>query len=184
MTIMRLCSYGELHPAGKRCPRYRKPSGRRGSTRRWRKLRTAILTRDHLACRRCGLATNLEVHHIDGDFRNDDPANLLTLCGRCHDEAEVERGVCHQNSGADTRAQILRKRETPNAGSETATLKNKSVPVRGLLNLDATEATIDRKLPQGGGAHQAWSLVHLGRPWRGGSSRCLGCPGCASLLRW
>jgi len=28
--------------------------------------------------------TQLDVDHIDGDHRNNDPANLQTLCKNCH----------------------------------------------------------------------------------------------------
>lgn len=36
------------------------------------------------ACERCGSSENLHVHHRDDNWRNDDIANLETLCGSCH----------------------------------------------------------------------------------------------------
>lgn len=39
---------------------------------------------------RCGETSGLEVHHIDGNPSNHDPANLLVLCAVCH--ARVTRG--------------------------------------------------------------------------------------------
>lgn len=36
------------------------------------------------ACELCGTTTSLHVHHKDRDWRNDDPANLQTLCASCH----------------------------------------------------------------------------------------------------
>lgn len=36
------------------------------------------------ACERCGTADRLHVHHKDGNFKNNDPANLETLCETCH----------------------------------------------------------------------------------------------------
>ena len=55
-------------------------SERQGSTRRWRKLRQLILERDGHACQVCGSTEELEVHHLDGNWRNDAPGNLQTRC--------------------------------------------------------------------------------------------------------
>ena len=38
---------------------------------------------DH-TCVICGSADNLQVHHVDGDKRNDDISNLMLLCCWCH----------------------------------------------------------------------------------------------------
>jgi hypothetical protein len=38
-----------------------------------------------LSCEACGSAQSLEAHHIDQDNRNNDPTNIQTLCGPCHD---------------------------------------------------------------------------------------------------
>lgn len=39
-------------------------------------------------CERCGFVPEhigqLDVHHIDGNHDNNDPANLRTLCANCH----------------------------------------------------------------------------------------------------
>lgn len=39
-------------------------------------------------CERCLFkaehSCQLDVHHRDGNFRNNDPANLETLCANCH----------------------------------------------------------------------------------------------------
>jgi hypothetical protein len=32
--------------------------------------------------------TTLEVHHVDGNWRNDDWLNLVTLCHDCHVDAK------------------------------------------------------------------------------------------------
>ena len=58
----------------------------------WRKLRAAVVERDHNACQDCGRGlTHLpkwytEVHHIIPRIRGggDHPANLKTLCVECH----------------------------------------------------------------------------------------------------
>lgn len=36
------------------------------------------------ACEECGATENLHTHHRDLNWRNDDPANLQTLCPDCH----------------------------------------------------------------------------------------------------
>jgi hypothetical protein len=36
------------------------------------------------ACECCGDKRYLHVHHLDGDFTNNDPINLQTLCVFCH----------------------------------------------------------------------------------------------------
>lgn len=53
---------------------------RPGSTRAWRRLREMILRRDGYRCVICRSEDRLEVHHIDGDWRNDAPENLETRC--------------------------------------------------------------------------------------------------------
>jgi hypothetical protein len=35
-------------------------------------------------CQQCGATSNLIVHHLDGNNRNNDVANLVTLCNPCH----------------------------------------------------------------------------------------------------
>lgn len=36
------------------------------------------------ACTQCGAEGKTDVHHMDGDWLNNDPANLVRLCRRCH----------------------------------------------------------------------------------------------------
>ena len=40
------------------------------------------------SCSRCGfepeIPRQMDVHHIDGNHRNNDPTNLKTLCANCH----------------------------------------------------------------------------------------------------
>jgi hypothetical protein len=44
------------------------------------------------SCERCGTTDKLSVHHIDGDPSNNDPSNLMTLCGSCHTKWHWEHG--------------------------------------------------------------------------------------------
>lgn len=36
------------------------------------------------SCEACGTSKRLQVHHIDEDWKNNDPTNLQTLCVFCH----------------------------------------------------------------------------------------------------
>ena len=69
-------------------------SSQRGYTSRWQRIRLHHL---HLepACRHCGTpgdTTNpLTVDHRDGDTSNNHPANLQTLCRRCHGRKDGAR---------------------------------------------------------------------------------------------
>ena len=59
---------------------------RKGSTRRWRRLRLFILNRDDWRCKFCRGRGRMEVDHIIPRRLggSDDPANLRALCRSCH----------------------------------------------------------------------------------------------------
>lgn len=73
-----LCD-GSLQPA--RQPKPRPTDG-------WNRARKATIERDDGACRKCGVRSDLEVHHIKERVYggSDDLENLITLCGNCHAE--------------------------------------------------------------------------------------------------
>jgi 5-methylcytosine-specific restriction enzyme A len=62
------------------------------ATAEWRRLRKAVLARDHFLCRSCGSAAS-DVDHrvelIDGGAPYD-PENLQALCEACHDAKSSE----------------------------------------------------------------------------------------------
>lgn len=41
-------------------------------------------------CQRCGGSGSLDLHHIDGNRKNNSLANLLTLCDSCHTKTHWE----------------------------------------------------------------------------------------------
>ena len=68
-------------------------TGRRGTTGSWRRRVKEVWRRDKGTCQNCGLRYQdaldedkpFDVHHIDGDPRNDALVNLELLCHRCHE---------------------------------------------------------------------------------------------------
>ena len=42
-------------------------------------------------CCICGHAENLHLHHVDKNFHNNDPSNLMTLCQSCHHDVHGHR---------------------------------------------------------------------------------------------
>jgi hypothetical protein len=63
-------------------------TGRRGTSGEWRRVRRERLKLDDFMCQNCGqpgsAANPLNVHHVDGDARNNVLENLETLCEVCH----------------------------------------------------------------------------------------------------
>jgi hypothetical protein len=84
-----------LVTGGGRCTehRYHRPNGRDGTDAAWRKARARAIRRDGGRCTRCRSTGPLEVHHLDGDWRNNQPENLESLCRPCHRAAEGTRGA-------------------------------------------------------------------------------------------
>lgn len=69
-------------------------------TKRWHKLRAAVLRRDGYQCQRCKRYGRLRqastVHHIkhldEYPELACDPKNLVSLCAACHNEMHPEKG--------------------------------------------------------------------------------------------
>ena len=72
----------------------------RCSTAAWQRLRRKVLQRDGYRCQKCDRAGRLEVHHLDHDWTNDDPANLAAWCRSCHIEHHRERRRKRKPKGA------------------------------------------------------------------------------------
>lgn len=60
-----------------------------------RTVRKFLIERDGYACARCaisewmGAAISLDIDHIDGDPKNNDPANWRFLCPNCHRQTDT-----------------------------------------------------------------------------------------------
>jgi hypothetical protein len=74
-------------------------TGRRGTTRGWRRLRGLAIHNAKHRCQRCGLHEDvlhaggrwLEGHHKDGNANNNRLSNIEVLCNDpCHKEAQRE----------------------------------------------------------------------------------------------
>jgi 5-methylcytosine-specific restriction endonuclease McrA len=74
------------------CERFAAPITTREkyALRGWKKVRIAVLDRDGHRCAVCGGGEDLHIHHLDHDPTNDDPENLVTLCGICHARVHTE----------------------------------------------------------------------------------------------
>ncbi len=70
----------------------------------WREIRTVVLDRDGGVCAVCGSGMALHVHHIDLDPTNDDPGNLIALCGICHARVHTE---LRRKGGAGRVARVI-----------------------------------------------------------------------------
>lgn len=64
---------------------------RKGSSGEWPTVRKFILRRDSYRCATCtapgrqiGGIADLEVHHMNGNWKDNRPENLVTLCHECH----------------------------------------------------------------------------------------------------
>jgi 5-methylcytosine-specific restriction endonuclease McrA len=81
ITCRKLIDRGSYCPA--HLPRPADPGRLRG--RRNQERRARLIAQQSGRCGHCSAAgMPLELHHRDHDPANDDPANLIMLCRRCH----------------------------------------------------------------------------------------------------
>jgi 5-methylcytosine-specific restriction endonuclease McrA len=60
------------------------------------KLKEQIKQRDGFRCQECfrhqnELKRQLHIHHIDFNKQNNNPLNLIALCGSCHSQTQFDR---------------------------------------------------------------------------------------------
>jgi hypothetical protein len=99
------------------CPEHAPPDARRrdpeqvrfyGSTR-WKKLREYVRSQEPI-CAMCQERPSSQVHHKDGDWRNNDRRNLEGVCDPCH----------RQHSGRDHVAKRGQRTEEEDHGDHHA----------------------------------------------------------------
>jgi len=56
--------------------------------------RVARLLVPNGTCNKCGNTAAKDVHHIDGNHRNNNPQNLTRLCRSCHMKEHRKHGKC------------------------------------------------------------------------------------------
>jgi len=61
------------------------------------KIRYEVLNRDSHSCCMCIVESDLIVHHIDHNKRNDSLSNLVTLCRPCHARVHVTKNKKYVN---------------------------------------------------------------------------------------
>jgi len=67
--------------------RYKHKSCRKNSKlypRTYYRNKKIVLERDNHKCQSCQTKKELTIHHIDCDYKNNSPSNLITLCKQCH----------------------------------------------------------------------------------------------------
>jgi 5-methylcytosine-specific restriction endonuclease McrA len=119
--MQKVCAgYGctTLVPLGTtRCPRCEAGKVDEGLTganvvRRDQGLARQVKERDGWRCQECGSPHDLEVHHVDGNPRNNLLRNLRTLCQTCHDKADAKLRKGPAGSWRERREQLDHKGAT------------------------------------------------------------------------
>jgi len=93
MVLQRPClKCGALIASGSYCGRCRPPSSvERLRGRRWMRRRASVLREANYICQNCGMRVAEQVHHIDGDVRNNAMENLMAVDRDCHRQLEAAK---------------------------------------------------------------------------------------------
>jgi hypothetical protein len=76
----------------------------------YKKIHNSITSRDDNKCQKCEADTNLVVHHIDGNDKNNSFLNLITLCNNCHLDLHRPAGWVTSRSNPTNRSPTNTKR--------------------------------------------------------------------------
>lgn len=74
-----------------------------------RNINKLILKKDH--CEICGSKQNLDIHHIDGNWQNNNLDNLMCLCRSCHMKEERKEKQPEGGDAANVRIRKLTPKE-------------------------------------------------------------------------
>jgi transposase len=77
------------------------------SDNRYDELRKFVFMLDENKCQKCGAVEDLVMHHLDGDDRNNDTANLVTLCPSCHAKVHHKKGDITRTEKKERNARII-----------------------------------------------------------------------------
>ena len=69
-----------------------------------RKINELILHKE--CCETCGSTNNLDIHHIDGNWQNNNLDNLMCLCRSCHAKYEFNKNKIGDDEPMDDRLRI------------------------------------------------------------------------------
>jgi len=61
-------------------------------------------------CKSCGTDTDIVVHHVDGDRRNNDINNLMPLCERCHKSVHTTYAAPRNEFVSELRDKVSRQK--------------------------------------------------------------------------
>lgn len=101
--------------------------GLSGQFRLSKRVRNYMLKKANYKCELCGWGeinpyTNtlpLEIHHKDGDYRNNEESNLQVLCPNCHSLTATTKGA-NKNGREDRTKYVSRKNYCIDCGAEIA----------------------------------------------------------------
>jgi len=75
--------YCEFHKRFRRPSDYRPSAAKRGYDKQWQQIRAAYISR-YPICQTCHNRPSQDVHHVNGNNKDNRTENLIALCHSCH----------------------------------------------------------------------------------------------------